>query len=407
MFNKETKYLLLIIIIFIAACIETDIYLPAFTDMMAFFSISEERIQSLLTWNFVGICLSGPFYGPLSDSFGRKKPLLIALGLFLLGSILTFLAENFYLMLLGRILQGLGSGGCFTLGTAIIFDVFQENKAIEAVNKINTIVPFLMAGAPILGGYLNYTFGFRSNFLAILIAVLLSFMICLLFFKETLAKERRIIFQTKKVVRGFWEVLKSIPFWQTTCVVSLVFAGYLTFLSGISVLFVLELGVKKEYLPFHQAALLGAWLCANLLFNKASKKWGMKQIKTAGTLLFATGGIGLFFIALISPQNTLLFTFAMALYSFGANWTQGLYFPEGMELFPDMKGITASLLTSIRLLISAFIVGLTSKLYDMTIFPIAGVLFAVTLTTLVIIFFYEKKKQTKEIEQPTLLEPII
>jgi MFS transporter, DHA1 family, multidrug resistance protein len=74
---KEIKYLSVIIIIFIAACIETDIYLPAFPDMMKAFSVSESAIQGLLTWNFVGICISGPFYGPISDSFGRKKPLLV------------------------------------------------------------------------------------------------------------------------------------------------------------------------------------------------------------------------------------------------------------------------------------------------------------------------------------------
>lgn len=114
------KYLLLIIVIFIAACIETDIYLPAFPDMMLAFGVSEEVIQSLLTWNFVGICLAGPLYGPVSDSFGRKKPLIIALGLFLLGSLITVFAQTFEQMLLGRLLQGLGSGGCFTLGTAIL-----------------------------------------------------------------------------------------------------------------------------------------------------------------------------------------------------------------------------------------------------------------------------------------------
>src|SRR5690349_13920675 len=111
MLSKEWKYIFLIISIFIAACVETDIYLPAFTDMMAYFAIPEDAIQGLLTWNFIGICLVGPIYGPLSDSLGRKKPLLFALGIFFLGSLLTLVAENFTLMLIGRVLQGLGSGG--------------------------------------------------------------------------------------------------------------------------------------------------------------------------------------------------------------------------------------------------------------------------------------------------------
>src|SRR5262245_15211490 len=122
---KELKYLILIIAIFISACIETDIYLPAFTDMMRYFAISEEQIQGILTWNFVAVCLAGPIYGPLSDAIGRKKPLLFALGIFFLGSLLTIFSHDFSTMLFGRILQGIGSGGCFVLGTAIIFDTFQ------------------------------------------------------------------------------------------------------------------------------------------------------------------------------------------------------------------------------------------------------------------------------------------
>ena len=133
--RAEFKALFLIVAIFIAACIETDIYLPAFPDMMAWFAVSEGAIQGLLTWNFVGICVASPLYGPLADAFGRKKPLLVALGMFLLGSIITIFATSLDQMLWGRILQGLGSGGCFTLGTAIIFDVFQKEKAIQAWNR--------------------------------------------------------------------------------------------------------------------------------------------------------------------------------------------------------------------------------------------------------------------------------
>ena len=149
--KEELKYLFIITIIFIAACIETDIYLPAFPDMMQAFSVSEGDIQGLLTWNFVGICLSGPFYGPISDSFGRKKPLMIALLLFLFGSILTLFAANFSQMILGRIFQGLGSGGCFTLGTAIIFDAFKKEKAVQALNSLNMAIPIIMSLAPMVG----------------------------------------------------------------------------------------------------------------------------------------------------------------------------------------------------------------------------------------------------------------
>lgn len=392
MFTKEWKYIFLIISIFIAACIETDIYLPAFTDMMVYFAVSEDVIQSLLTWNFVGVCLSGPIYGPISDAIGRKRPLLFALGLFFLGSVMTIFASDFSLMLFGRILQGLGSGGCFTLGTAVIFDVFEFSQAIRALNKINYIVPFLMAGAPMLGGYLNYTYGFRSNFLAIALFVFLSLLICLFWFDEPLAKEKRVPLKMKKIIADFGLVFSSLAFWQTTLIVCLLFSGYITYLSGISLLFVLELGVDKFHLPFYQAALLLSWLIASLGFKPALDRLGENTVKKIGVSLFTFGGLGVAFIALLFPENTYLSTAIIMFNAFGANWTQGLYFPEGMNLFPEIKGVTASLLTSARLLISALVVGLASALYNGTIYPIAFIIAGLTLISFLTVIWYEKRK---------------
>jgi DHA1 family bicyclomycin/chloramphenicol resistance-like MFS transporter len=366
--------------------------------MMTWFSASEGAIQSLLTWNFVGICISGPLYGPLSDAFGRKKPLMIALGMFLAGSVLTIFASTLDQMLLGRILQGLGSGGCFTLGTAIIFDAFQKERAIEALNKLNTIIPLIMAGAPMVGGYLNHAFGFRSNFLAIALFVFLSLIICLFFFEETLVKEKRTSFQTKAVLRDFKEAFSNLAFWQVTTVISVIFGGYIAFLSGTAVLFVVEFGMSKIEIPFIQAAILGGWVAGSLVLNRAMAKWGALIVKKAGVVLCVFGGVAFAAIALITPRNPYLLTSQMMLYAFGANWIIGLYFPEGMEILPRIKGITASLLTSARLLIAALIVGLASALYNATIYPLAAIIFGTIVVILPTLIMYEKQR-TKRVSE--------
>lgn len=390
--KTELKYLFLIVVIFIAACIETDIYLPAFPDMMTWFSASEGAIQSLLTWNFVGICISGPLYGPLSDAFGRKKPLMLALGAFLLGSIITVFATTLDQMLVGRILQGIGSGGCFTLGTAIIFDAFQKERAVKALNSLNTIIPLIMAGAPMLGGYLNHTFGFRSNFLAISFFVLISLIACMAFFKETLSPEKRLPLQIKTILKDFKRALSNLAFWQVTIVSSLLFGGYIAFLSGSSLLFVVEFGMSKIIFPFVQAAVLGGWVVGSLLLNRAIALWGPAKVKRTGILFTTIGGVVFGLIALITPQDPYLLTSAIVLYAFGANWIIGLYFPEAMEILPDIKGITASLVTSARLFIAALIVDLASSFYNATIYPLALIVVGTVGIVLPTLLFYEKKK---------------
>ncbi len=387
---KELKFLLLIIVIFIAACIETDIYLPAFPDMMLFFLTTEEQIQSLLTWNFFGICISGPFYGPISDSFGRKKPLLIALGFFLIGSIVTLFAQSFDVMLFGRLLQGIGSGGCFTLGTAVIFDGFSPKNAIKALNHINMIVPFIMAVAPLLGGFLNHMWGFRSNFIAIAICVAASLLLCLFFLPETLQEDKKRPLEMRRVASDFKRTLTSLPFWLVTLFVSIIFGGYLAFLSISSVLFVMELGVDKAHFPFFQAFILIAWLIGSLTFNSVIAVLGTAKTKIWGIALVIVGGLGFAIGAYLFPTNPYLATILMGLYALGANWSMGLYFPEGMQVLPDIKGVTASVLTSMRLLIGAWLVGLTAALYDGTIYPLAGVLGGSVLLIIPIIYVYER-----------------
>ncbi|HSW86585.1 MAG TPA: multidrug effflux MFS transporter [Rhabdochlamydiaceae bacterium] len=397
--TKELKYLFLIIVIFIAACVETDIYLPAFPDMMNWFAVSEGAIQSLLTWNFIGICISGPLYGPLSDSFGRKTPLMLALGMFLAGSVITVFAQHLDQMLWGRILQGLGSGGCFTIGTAIIFDAFEKEKAIKATTYLNTIVPLIMAAAPLVGGYLNQTFGFRSNFLAIAILVLVSFTVALLFFEETLVTEKRRAFQIKSVMGDFKEAFCNLAFWQMTIINSVLFGGYIAFLSGTAVLFVVEFGISKSVFPFIQAALLGGWVLGSLVLNRSIAKWGIPTIKKAGTTLCVIGGLGLIAAIVLAPRDPYFLTSGMVFYAFGANWIIGLYFPEGMEILPHIKGVTASLLTSVRLLIGAFVVGLASVLYNGTIYPLAAIVIGTIVVILPTLILYEKRAALERTKQ--------
>lgn len=390
--KEEWQYLILIFVIFVAACIETDIFLPALPDMMKNFFVSEGAIQGLLTWNFVGICLAGPFYGPLSDAFGRSKPLFIALAIFFLGGLVTLFSKSFDQMLIGRILQGIGSGGCFTLGTAIIFDVFTKEKAINAMNKLNLLIPIIMAGAPMLGGYLNCTFGFRSNFVAIGGCALLSLIIALLFFKEPLKKEKRVPFQIKSILKDFVFALKNTAFWQLTIITSVTFAGYIAFVSGTSVLFVVEFGVSRSIFPLFQAAILGAWMVGSLSLKRAMAQWGNQKIKKTGASLCALGGIWLAITGIVAAENPLLLTFGMMLYAFGANWIFALYFPEAMELLPHIKGVIASLLTSLRLLIAALAIGFASAIYNATSYPLIAIVIGSLILILPSLIFYEKRR---------------
>lgn len=386
----EMRQLIQIVIIFVAACIETDIYLPAFPDMMNAFHVTEAEIQAILTWNFIGLCLAGPFYGPLSDSMGRRKPLFIALGLFLLGSLVTVFASDFSWLLFGRVLQGLGSGGCFTLGSAIIFDAFSQKKALVALNHLNTIIPLAMAVAPLAGGFLNKHFGFRANFIAITVVVFLSWIVSLASFRETLPEDQRKPLQLRKLGEDFGRVFRSFAFWQMNLPVCLLFGGYLAFLSISAVLFVVEFQVPKTVYPYFQAAVLGGWLVASLSSHWFLKKWGATHAKKVGITILGLSFICFQMACSIAPRNPYWMTLFMVTYSFGYNWVQTPYFGEIMGLMPDIKGILGSIVTSCRLLLTAGVVAIVGHFYDKSITSYSAALWGIALIVAPMIWLRER-----------------
>ena len=83
----DIALLTLVTIMYVMLCAETDIYVPTFPEMIQYFGVHENQIQLILSINFAGLCLAGLVVGPLSDSYGRRKVLLISLLLFVISSI--------------------------------------------------------------------------------------------------------------------------------------------------------------------------------------------------------------------------------------------------------------------------------------------------------------------------------
>lgn len=368
--KENIKYIFLITMMFIVACFETDVYLPAFPDMMHYFHTTEAMIQSFLSWNFIGICLSGPFYGPLSDSFGRKKLLLCAMGLFSLGSLGTVFSGHIEWMLFWRVIQGLGCGGCFTVGTAIVYDKFQQEEATKVINDLNSVIPVIMAMAPMLGAYLNIHYGFRSNFIFIAFFSLLTLLVCSWQLEETLPKTKRAVFQTRRILKDFARAMLCFRFWAPTIIVSCIFAGYLSYISYTSLLFVNDFGVSRALFPVYQASVLISFVCASLSANKMINRFTVSKVKTYGLSLLSFGGAAFILTAYLLPQQYHLFHLGMIIYSFGAGWLIGPYFTESMEALPDIKGVTASLVTSFRLLFTAGFIAVISHHFDGSIKPL-------------------------------------
>ena len=121
-----------------------------------------------MTWVITGYILAStitmPVYGRISDLFGRKPVLLAAIGLFLTGSVVGGLAGNIDVLIVGRVLQGLGGGGLLILSQAAIADVVPARERGKYMGLMGAVFAVASVAGPLLGGWLTEGPGWRWAF---------------------------------------------------------------------------------------------------------------------------------------------------------------------------------------------------------------------------------------------------
>lgn len=145
----------------------TDMYLPAFPHVLHDLGTSQSALNLTLTAFFAGMATGQLVGGPVSDQFGRRRPLLLATIGLLLASIGCAMAPNIGVMLVARLLSGLFAGWGMVIGRAVLIDLTGGPRLVKMMNLIMAIGSIAPLVAPLLGALLIQTLGWRFAFWAI------------------------------------------------------------------------------------------------------------------------------------------------------------------------------------------------------------------------------------------------
>ncbi len=372
----DVALITLVTIMYIAVCAEADIYVPAFPDMIKYFDVAENQIQIILSINFLGLCVSGLFAGPLSDSFGRRKVLLGGLLLFVLSSLGCTIASDFSVMILFRLFQGIGASVPMVIGAATFLDKYSQEKAGKLIGVINSVISASMAGAPIIGAWLNQIFNWRANFIVILLLTLVSFLGTLLFIEETLPEKNRKLFSIKTILFDYVTLIKSFKFLCYTLIVNFPFTAIVVYIASLSVVFVNHMGLDLETFSYYQATTMGTFIIFSLLSIKMIGLRGIDYTKNIGGILALIGTVILFVICLVDHSNINIICIAMALLAAGGAFMAGTFGLKALSIFPEMNGTSMAMMTAIRQLLASGLVILSEIYFDGTLVPVAIIIFS-------------------------------
>jgi MFS transporter, DHA1 family, multidrug resistance protein len=189
-----------------------DMYLPGFSAIARDLRTDATRVGLTLTTYTFGIAIGQLFAGPILDRFGRKRPIMIGLLLYIAASIGCVFAPSIYVLIALRFFLALGC--CVGMGgtNAVVRDLFSGNEIARAMSILMMIFSLAPITAPAIGGMVVAVAGWRSIFTvlaAIGIIVVIAIKILL---PETQGGDRSISLRPLRVIKGYLEVMKERQF---------------------------------------------------------------------------------------------------------------------------------------------------------------------------------------------------
>lgn len=284
-----------------------DMYLPALPTMSDDLHASDATLQVTLTTFILGLAAGQLVAGPLSDSFGRRKPLLAGLVLYTISAVLCALSPSVGLLIAARLLAALGASAGIVIARAVVRDLFagtQMTKFFSTLLLVSGVGPVV---APVLGGQLLRLTSWRGLFVALTVfgAVLLIAVAFAL--PESLPVKLRRPARLGATLRTYGRLLADRGFFGYALSGGLMFAGLFAYVSTSS--FVLQgfygLSPQQYSLIFGTNGL--GLVLAGQLNGRLVNRFPERRLAVTGLIIATLGGTGVLLAGLLSlPLPALL-----------------------------------------------------------------------------------------------------
>lgn len=282
--------------------LSTDMYLPAFPAIAAGLGTDAAQVQTTLATFFAGMSLAQLAFGPLTDRFGRRLPLLGGLGIFVLGSIGCAMTEDVGWLALWRFVQGLGGCAGMVTARAILRDISEGTETIRLMSRLMLVVTLAPILAPSIGGLLLGLGGWRAIFWALMAYGLGLALVVALVLPETLPPERRRREGLAGIAMVYARMLGNRRFMGLVLSGVLPMGGMFAYITGSPFVFMELHGVAPaQYGLLFGANALGIMAVSQLNAMLSRRHppervllWGLTAMSAAGLAMVAMSGTGSF-----------------------------------------------------------------------------------------------------------------
>ncbi len=264
------------------ASISTDLYLPAMPAMRHDLGAGSGMIELTVSGYLVGFSLAQLAWGPISDRFGRRVPIAIGLGLFILGSAGCALADSASALIGWRLVQAVGACASVALSRAMVRDLYAGARAAQMMSTLLTVMAIAPLLGPIVGGQIEAIANWRAIFWT-LVAVGIVALLALATLPETLPSDRRSEEALGRALRRYIELVGNRRLLAYIGVGGFYYAGMFAYVAGTPFAYIDYYGVPSQlYGLLFGAGVLGI-MATNMLNVRLVSRFGVNGLLLVGT----------------------------------------------------------------------------------------------------------------------------
>jgi DHA1 family bicyclomycin/chloramphenicol resistance-like MFS transporter len=352
--------------------ISIDMYLPGFPQMAEDLHVPIGTIQLTVSAFLIGSSVGQIFYGPLSDRWGRKRPLLAGSALYVIATIGCALSDSASALIFWRVVMALGGGAGLVIARAVVRDLYNTIEAARMFSLLMLVMGAAPILAPLAGAQVLLFTGWRGIFFCLSLFGTICFVAVAGFLPETLAPERRLKHSIPHLATLYGQLFKNPQYLCYAVGLGSVSGLTFAYISGAPFLFIELHGISPQHFSLFFSFTAIGLIAASQLNRKLLQYYAVGSILKAALLLnLFSAGLLLFTVATdiggFSLQYLFLFTNVA---------TTGLLYPNVTALtlapFKQIAGSASALMGTIQYAMGAGAGILVSLFQHETAIPMAA-----------------------------------
>lgn len=379
------EFVIIISLMISLIALSIDAMLPALPEIASDLNVANDNDrQSIISMLFLGLALGQMFFGPLSDSIGRKPATYAGYVVYIIGALISLFSGNFSMMLFGRFLQGIGVSAPRATTLAIVRDRYEGKTMARVMSFVMTIFILVPMLAPTLGQGIMIIADWRMIFLVFIVIALISVAWFAIRMPETLAPEHRAPFSLSRITESTLIIVRNRTALGYTVSAGLIGGAFLGYLNSAQQIFQ-EQYALGDLFPLIFAIVAFSLGFASFMNTRLVMQFGMRFLvnwSLRAIILLAIIALGIAFITEGHPPLWLFMTYIITTF-FAVGILFGNQNTLAMEPLGHLAGIGAAVVGSLSTLIQVPLGTIIGQNYNGTIFPlIIGMLVLAGLSVL-------------------------